>query len=85
MSDLLKKLFPLVMDEFPYVQNPALDKAADALENALGREGKDLLRAYDDAREDQTWEDLRQVFYIGLALGIELGTLTPSVGACRRR
>jgi hypothetical protein len=62
-----------------------LDKAADALENALGREGKDLLRAYDDAREDQTWEDLRQMFYIGLALGIELGALTPSSVACHRR
>jgi hypothetical protein len=85
MSDLLQKLFPLAMDELPYVPNPALDKAADALEQALGREGAALLRAYDDARKDQTWEDLRQVFYIGLALGVELGALTPSAGACRRR
>ncbi len=85
MSDMLQKLFGLAMDELPYIPNPAMDKAEEALEECLGQAGKPLLRDYADAWYDQCWEDSRRVFYIGLALGIELGALTPTADACRRR
>ena len=85
MSDIIQKLFHLAMDELPYIPNPTMDKAEEALEERLGQEGRSLLKDYEDAWYDHCWEDARRVFYIGLALGIELGALTPSAGACRRR
>lgn len=85
MSDIIQKLFHLAMDELPYNPNPAMDRAEEALKERLGPEGKPLLKNYEDAWYDLCWEDAKQIFYIGLALGVELGTLTPSAGACRRR
>lgn len=85
MSDLLQKLFGLAMDKCPYIPNPAMDKAEEALAEHLGQEGGPLLKDYEDAWYDHCWEDAKRVFYIGLALGIELGTLKPSADACRRR
>lgn len=84
MSTLLEKLFGLAMDTLPYTPYPAKDEAEDALEDYLDPEGLRLLRAYNDACGDQTWEDLSYLFYTGLALGIELAALTPSAAACRR-
>lgn len=84
MSDLLLELFHAAMDRRPYVPDPMLDKAEEALEEYLGQDGKPLLRGYDEAWEAHCWEDAKQAFYIGLALGMELGRLTPSAGACRR-
>ena len=85
MSDILQQIFQLAIEELPYIPNPAMDKAEEALEESLGQAGKPLLKDYEDAWYGHCWEDARRVFYIGLALGIELGTLTPSAGACRRR
>lgn len=84
MSKLLEKLFGLAMDELPYSPNPARDQAEKALEELLDKEGKRLLRAYDEACTDFNWEDLKYIFYTGLSLGIELGALKPSADVCRR-
>ena len=73
------------MDELPYITDPAMDKAEEALKQALGQEGKPLLRAYEDAWYASNWEDAKRIFYIGLALGIELGTLKPSASAFRKQ
>ena len=75
MSDLLNKLFGLVMDCLPYISDPAVDKAEEALEDRLGEEGKALLRAYEDALGAYNWEVAQRVFQITLALGITLGRL----------
>ena len=85
MTKLLEELFGLAMDELPYDRDPAFDKAEEALEEYLGQEGKPLLRSYEDAFRTHDWEDMKDVFFRGLALGLELGSLTLSAGACRRR
>lgn len=84
MSDLLLSLFHSTMDTMPYTESSELDQAEAALEQYLGREGEPLLRAYENAWNDRDWEESRALFYKALALGIELGTLTPDAGACRR-
>ena len=78
MSDLLNKLFGLVMDRLPYISDPAWDKAEDALEQYLGEEGKPLFRAYEEALNAHNWEVDLRIFQITLALGIELGRLEVS-------
>lgn len=87
MTKLLEELFGLAMGELPYDRDPVFDRAEEALEEYLGQEGKPLLRAYEDAFRAHDWEDMKAVFFRGLALGLELGALaaTPSAGACRRR
>lgn len=85
MSDLLLSLFHAAMDSLPYTASPELDKAEAALEQHLGEEGEPLLRAYESARSERDWRESGTLFYMALALGVELGTLTPSAGACRRR
>lgn len=87
MSDIIQELFHLAMDKFPYIPNPAMDKAEEALEECLGKEGKRLLQDYENAWFAHNWESMRRVFYMALAVGIELGTLpfTPSADAFRRR
>lgn len=84
MSDIIHKLFGLAMDTLPYTPNPAQDAAKEALEAYLGKEGKPLLTAYEDTWHDSCWETAEQAFYIGLSLGIELATFTPSAAVCRR-
>ena len=84
MSDMLLELFHLAMNRLPYDRDPDLDKAEEALEEYLGPEGKPLLRAYEDAFRAHDWEDMKYNFFLGLSLGIELATLKPSAGACRR-
>lgn len=78
MSDLLNDIFNLVMERLPYISDPTLDKAEDALEQYLGEAGRHLFRAYEDALDERGWEVDRQVFQITLALGIELGRLQVS-------
>ena len=85
MSNLLQELFYLAMDELPYLPDPAMDRAENALEKQLGPEGIPLLRAYEDAWYANSWEDAKRAFFLGLSLGIELGTFTPTAGVCRRR
>jgi len=85
MSDILKKLFDLAMDELPYIPNPAIENAETALKNRLGQDGETLLQDYENAWLDNHWEDMKCVFYMALSLGVELATFTPSAGACRRR
>ena len=85
MSDILKNLFDLAMDELPYIPNPALTKAEEALEAHLGKEGEPLLQAFTDAFHDRSWEEKQYIFYMALSLGVELATLTPFAGACHRR
>lgn len=85
MSDLLQELFQLAMEELPYIPNPNLTKAEEALEKRLGKEGEPLLLAYTNAFYDQSWEEKQYIFYMALSLGIELATLTPSADVCRRR
>ena len=75
MSDLLDKLFDLVMDRLPYISDPAVDKAEKALEDRLGEEGKALLRAYEEALYAHNWKVDQRIFQITLALGITLGRL----------
>lgn len=85
MSDILQKLFGLAMDELPYIPNPAMETAEEALTKCLGQEGKPLLKDYENAWYDHCWEDAKRIFYIGLALGIELATLKPSASAFRKQ
>ena len=85
MSDILQQIFQLAIEELPYIPNPAMEKAEAALQEYLGEEGETLLRDYEHAWLDRHWENMKYIFYMALALGIELGTLTPSAGACRRR
>lgn len=84
MSDLLLTLFHAAMDTMPYTTSPELIQAEAVLEQYLGEEGEPLLRAYENAWNDRDWEESKLLFYKALALGIELGTLKPDAGACRR-
>ena len=78
MSDLLNKLFGLVMDCLPYISDPTLDQAEEALEQYLGEAGKPFFRAYENALDARNWEVDLRIFQITLALGIELGRLEVS-------
>lgn len=84
MSDLLLELFHAAMDKLPYTPSAELTKAEEALEERLDQEGKAILRAWEEAWNGRNWEESKQLFYMALALGIELGRLTPSADACRR-
>ena len=85
MSNLLLKLFSVAMDELPYLPDPVLDRAEKDLRDALGTEDVPFLRAYEEAWCANSWEVAKRMFFRGLSLGLELGTLTQTADACRRR
>ena len=84
MSDILQEFFEFVMGKLPPTSVKNVEKLETALLESLGKDGTSRFQAYKDALTEESWEDMQNLFFLALSLGIELGTLTPSADACRR-
>ena len=84
MSNLLENLFSLAMEELPSTSVHNVENLETALVDSLGKDSLSRFQAYKDAITEECWEDMQNLFFLALAWGVELGTLTPSAGASRR-